>query len=77
MILTIQSVTQEALKILNKSFDDAYAKQHRKQLGGNEGIHGLKPPLHNAFSRVDAEDGERSDTEDAAGFTVRYKGTGR
>lgn len=69
MILTTEVITREALKILNKSFYDTYAKQHRKLLGGNNYIHG--------FCGVDAEDGEHSNPENAAGFTLRYKGTGR
>lgn len=43
-LLTIQSVTQEALKILNRSFNDSYAKQYRAQIGGNEYIHQANKP---------------------------------
>jgi len=38
-LLTVESVTREALKILN----DTYAKQNRNQIGGNEYVHGTKP----------------------------------
>ncbi len=38
MILTTEVVTREALKILN----DTYAKQNRKQIGGNEYVHNVQ-----------------------------------
>jgi hypothetical protein len=41
MILTTESVTREALKILNRSFNDSYTKQYRTTTGGNEYIHGV------------------------------------
>ena len=42
MILTVEEVTREALKILEKSFHDTYAKQNRKQIGGNEYVHNVQ-----------------------------------
>jgi hypothetical protein len=41
-LLTVESVTREALKILNQSFDDAYAKQYRTTIGGNEYVHNVQ-----------------------------------
>jgi hypothetical protein len=38
-LLTVESVTREALKILN----DTYAKQYRTQIGGNEYVHQAAP----------------------------------
>ena len=38
-LLTVESVTREALKILN----DTYAKQNRNQIGGNEYVHQAAP----------------------------------
>ena len=37
-LLTVESVTREALKILNYT----YAKQNRKLLGGNEYVHNVQ-----------------------------------
>jgi hypothetical protein len=42
MILTVEEVTREALKILEKSFHDTYTKQNRKQIGGNEYVHNVQ-----------------------------------
>jgi hypothetical protein len=38
-LLTVESITQEALKILDKSFHDTYAKHNRKIIGGNDYVH--------------------------------------
>ena len=37
-LLTVESVTREALKILNHS----YNKQYRTQIGGNEYVHAAR-----------------------------------
>ena len=42
MILTTESITREALKILEKSFNDTYAKQYRTTIGGNEYVHNVQ-----------------------------------
>jgi len=42
MILTTETITREALKILEKSFHDTYTKQNRKQIGGNEYVHNVQ-----------------------------------
>jgi hypothetical protein len=42
MILTTETITREALKILNQSFGKTYAKQYRTTIGGNEYIHGVQ-----------------------------------
>ena len=39
-LLTVESVTREALKILNYT----YAKQNRNQIGGNEYVHMANKP---------------------------------
>ena len=41
-LLTVESITQEALKILDRSFHDTYAKHNRKIIGGNEYIHAAR-----------------------------------
>jgi len=38
MILTVEEVTREALKILH----DTYAKQYRTTIGGNEYVHNVQ-----------------------------------
>lgn len=75
-LLTVQSVTQEALKILNKSFHDSYAKQNRKLLGGNNYIHGLGS-LHEGFSEVDGVRERADHTQDDARYALGYKTQGR
>jgi len=75
-LLTIESITSEALKILNKSFHDAYAIQHRKLLGGNSYVHGLGR-LYEGFDSVDATDEGLSDAQDAAGYALGCKTQGR
>jgi len=64
-LLTVQSVTQEALKILNRSFNDSYAKQYRAQIGGNEYIHGQ---VHRSTGEVDAANKRFDDIADAAKY---------
>ena len=75
-LLTIQSVTQEALKILDKSFGESYAKHHRQLLGGNSYVHGLGR-LYEGFDSLDATDEGLSDAQDAARYAMGFKTEGR
>ena len=67
-LLTVESITQDALKILDRSFHDTYTKHHRQLHGGNNAIHGLIP-LHQTFGGIDAAhegiDNEEGDTRHA------------
>jgi predicted HD phosphohydrolase len=72
-LLTVQSVTQEALKILNRSFNDSYAKQYRTHIGGNEYIHGQ---VHRSTGKVDATYERDDHTQDAARYALGYKTQG-
>ena len=76
MILTIESITSEALKILDKSFGETYAKHNRKLLGGNSYVHGLGR-LYEGFDSLDATDEGLSDAQDAAGYALGCKTGGR
>jgi hypothetical protein len=38
----MESIKRDALKILNQAFDDAYTKQHRTTIGGNEYVHAVR-----------------------------------
>lgn len=38
-VLTIETITREALKILDRSYGDAYIKHNRRLFGGNDAIH--------------------------------------
>lgn len=69
MILTTETITREALKILNQSFGETYAKHHRKLLGGNSYVHGLGR-LYEGFAGIDAADERLSDAQDAAGYAL-------
>lgn len=45
-VITSDSITEEALKILNKAFHDSYIgidREKREELGGNEVAHGARP----------------------------------
>ena len=68
-LLTVESVTREALKILNQSFGETYAKYNRKLLGGNSYVHGLGR-LYEGFDSLDAADEGLSDAQDAAGYAL-------
>ena len=57
-LLTVESITQEALKILDKSFHDTYAKHNRKIIGGNEYVHNLQgeaPTVSERTAEVERE----------------------
>jgi hypothetical protein len=76
MILTTEVITREALKILNQSFGETYAKHNRKLLGGNSYVHGLGQ-YYEGDGRVDAADEGLSDAQDAARYAMGFETEGR
>ena len=75
-LLTTETITREALKILDKSFGKTYAKHNRKLLGGNNYVHGLGQ-YYEGDGRVDAADEGLSDAQDAARYAMWFKTEGR
>jgi hypothetical protein len=75
-LITIETITREALEILDQAFDGSYAKYNRKLLGGNSYVHGLGR-LYEGFDSVDAADEGLSDAQDAARYALGFKTQGR
>jgi hypothetical protein len=59
-IITSDSITEEALKILNKAFHDSYTsidREKRERIGGNEAAHAARPRASDTqHSKADQKD---------------------